>query len=408
MGCAAKQDFDGVQVNCGKCNYCLGRRIGSWVNRAMMEKASFPHAFAMTLTYNGESNTSRLGAQTFIYRHVIDLNKRLRRAIEYHLGVKASAFSFMVAGEFGSRFKRCHWHMIVFSEVDLCKVGTWIDHQGRTVSAFDDIVSPTGKGYNRTWSLWPHGFVAVQVPDFGGMRYALAYALKDQFNSRNAEGTAREHKADPFAVGMFRMSKKPPIGQRFVDRYLDECRAAGIVPPSRRLVIPEVKFPFFPTGVLADRLLAGFADINASVRAATGKDAAGWSSLVYESRLSERDLELLGVYDGDADEQEAEAEMDGQIVAGRAADDNASNAKLQAARDNAAARRRCFSTEACSLCVRGRGQVPGIDWDEFNRPYRIGATAEAFRKAQSDGCRESRNPWCGFAFLPEPGLQKTA
>lgn len=402
MPCASPLDFEGVKVNCQKCDYCVGRRVTGWCARAMMEKDCFPHAFALTLTYGEDTLSSRLGAQTFIYRHVIDFNKRLRRFIEYDHGIKDAAYSFIVAGEMGDRYKRCHWHMIIFSQVDLCKVGVWKDHHGREVNEFADILSPVGKGYNRTWDKWSHGFVVVQAPDYGGIRYAMAYALKDQFNIRNAQGQAREAKAEVFSVGMFRMSKKPPIGARFIDRLLSEYRAARTVPPSRRIVVPGLRARYFPTGLLGDRYLAGLAEINSEIRAETGRDAAGWSSLIYEARLNDKDLELLGVYDGDEDGEDTEADFDveAQILSGRSRDNEAINAVRQRAAqivaERKAERRRCYSTEACTLCIRGRGETAyGVEW-VGDYPARPGETTREFQTRQNDASRQFPHPWCGI------------
>lgn len=407
MPCQRPLMIEGQPIACRSCDYCVGRRVRGWCVRAMMEKDTHPACLVLALTYSEDTEHSRRSARMFDYKDVSDFLKRLRRQMAYHLNAKG-ALSFIAAGEQGDRFKRCHWHVVLFGQVDFLSLGEWRDRHGVT-SDRANIVSPRPVGgdpstvWRRNWSLWPHGFVTVQEPDYGGMRYAMAYALKDQFNVRNSAGTAREGRAEVFGTGYLVMSKKPPIGAAFVDRYVADCAARGIVPPTRKLVVPGVERPWWPTGVIAERLLAGLAAVNAGIKEQTGRDAAGWSTLLYEARESVDDLERLGVFDGEEDDSVSEAEDVRRQTEATAAD----NAD---ARERGQKRRRCGSTEACTLCLRGlaptnleaAGLVP--EGSRFIRPEdwaHLGADGEpdphaAFRRRQSDGARKDPNPLCGL------------
>jgi len=393
MACSKPLMIEDRPVACRSCDYCVGRRVRSWCVRAMMEKAVFPHTFVLALTYSEDTEHSRRSARMFDYQDVSDFIKRLRRQMDYHLDAKG-ALSFIAAGEQGERFKRCHWHVVLFGQVDFLTLGEWRGPKGRITSR-DDLISPVlGNPWRRNWSLWPHGFVTVQEPDYYGMRYAMAYALKDQFNVRNSRETAREDKAEVFGTGYLAMSKKPPIGARFVDSYLAECDARGVVPPSRKLVVPGVDRPWWPTGALCDQLLAGFAAINRQVRERTGRDAAGWSTLLYEARDSVDDLETLGVQS----EQEEQVFIEGREAAYW-------GGKRTAIYELREKRRRCGSSEACSLCLRGRTdleafgiqEVPGTHYSRFHRE---GESCEAFGVRQRDNKLSGPNPLCGLYADP--------
>lgn len=357
-----------------------------------------PHTFVVALTYNEETEHNRRSARVFDYKDVSDMLKRLRRQMEYHLGAKA-ALSFIAAGEQGDRFKRCHWHVVLFGAVDFIRLGEWRAPWG-VVTEAKDIVSPAGiaEPWRRSWSLWPHGFVTVQEPDYGGMHYAMAYALKDQFNVRNSERTGREARAEVFGTGYLSMSKQPAIGARFIDDYLAKCDAQNVVPPSRKLNVPEVRWPWWPSGVLRVQLLEGLAAINARIREQTGSDAAGWSSLLHEARLSDDDLEILGVYDGE--EREAAEDQWQQIVATH--NDNAS------AKERGQIRRRCSSTLPCNLCLRGDSAAAeslGVAETEsgdfvFAKHGNCWDGYEWVRKRQRDGARQGPNPFCGLYGNP--------
>lgn len=261
----------------------------------MMEKDARGNALVLALTYSEETEHSQRSARTFDYKDVQHLMWNLRSDIAYKLG-RTAALSFIAAGERGERENRCHWHVVLFSDLDLTRFGKWSAPWG-PVSARSEIITPPGvkPAWRRGWSHWGHGFVTVQEPDYGGMRYALAYALKDQFSIRKGEGHGREIRSETFATGYFVPSKKPPIGALWVDRYVEQCRAAGIVPPSKRLTVPGLDRPFWPTGRLADRLLAGLASVNAEILERTGRPGTGWTSLLAEARENENDLETLGV-----------------------------------------------------------------------------------------------------------------
>lgn len=295
MACQNPQTINGATVSCKRCNHCVGRRVHNWCVRAMMERETMGHALVLALTYNEETEESRRSARVFDYTDVQNLLKNIRRQVEYHLG-RTSAVSFIAAGEKGERFNRCHWHLVLFSEVDLTTIGKWSAPWGPVSGRSEIITPPHAKpAWRRGWSLWPQGFVTVQEPDYSGMRYALAYALKDQFNGRNAEFTARQAKSETFAQGYLVMSKKPAIGARWIDAYVEKCRAAGVVPPSKRVKVDGVDKPWWPSGLLAQRLLAGLAAVNREVFEATGQNGAGWSTLLHEVRDSDDDLETLGV-----------------------------------------------------------------------------------------------------------------
>lgn len=396
MACSRPLIIEGQKIACRSCDYCVSRRVRAWCVRAMMEKAMSPHTFVVALSYSEETEHARRSARMFDYQDVSDFLKRLRRQMDYHLGAKG-ALSFVAAGEQGDRYQRCHWHLVLFAQVDFLRLGEWKAPWG-VVTDRSDIVSPKPTGakspvWRRTWSLWDHGFVTVQEPDYGGMRYAMAYALKDQFNVRNSSHTARQGKAEVFGTGYLAMSKKPPIGARFIDAYVEQCAVGGFVPPTRKLTVPGVDRPFWPSGMLADRLLGGLASVNAGIKDRTGVDAAGWSSLLYEARDSEADLERLGVLDVEESE-ESEGDDEGRQAVSNTTD----NAEV---RRRARQRRRCGSTEACDLCLRGRNldgtgiyEVPG----GFARECDAGESdpAQAFRKRQRDGLRKGPNPLCGL------------
>lgn len=329
-----------VTVSCRTCDECVATRRRGWVARAMAEKALHPQTFAVTLTYHDETEFTRDGARFFRYDDVRLFLAGLRRQIAYHTQ-ETAALRFIAAGEQGSRNGRCHWHVILYSDVDLLTIGEFSAPWG-VVTAESDIVAPPGKDMPRNWSMWPHGFVQVQRPDAGGMHYALSYALKDQFSVAKSEGSNRISRAEQFATGVFRMSKSPPIGAGFIDAAIYDCYSGGYVLPKLQLQIPEWRGYWVPTGILRKRLLEGMRRVNASLEAQHGRSANQWRPLVLSLQENEGDLEALGVIpESDPDEEQIETKV------------------KRAAKEAAAANtireivRTCGGSLPCLQCCRG-------------------------------------------------------
>lgn len=299
----------GVQVSCRSCDECIGQRRFDWVSRAMAERAVSAQTMVLTLTYNEETQENRDGARFFRYADVRKLSHRIRSAI-YHKTKKRAAFRFLVAGEQGDQFQRVHWHAVFFTDVDLLTLGQWVNYKGEQVTDPERIISPIGDKpkFRLNWSLWPHGYTVAQLPDEGGLHYALSYALKDQFAVDKAGNDRRITRAENYGTGVFRMSKNPPIGGRYLDQLIAELAASGQVLPATKVQVPDLRGYWFPRGVLRKRLLEAMAEINDASVADTGKPCSQWSSLVASCADNPSDLEVL--LHGQSEEDEASVEWD--------------------------------------------------------------------------------------------------
>lgn len=311
----------------------------------MAERSLAKHTFSVTLTYSDDTEESRAGAAMFRYGDVSDFLKRLRRTLQYHFGFDVGAVRFVACGEQGDRTQRCHWHILLFSSVDLCGVGRWSYYGERrhvAVTARSDIVTQAGPSAvkrRRAWSLWPHGFVVVQEPDLGGVKYAITYALKDQYRVDKSAGFNREAKSETLAAGYFRMSKNPPIGQDYLDSRIWSLFERGAVLPDVKLSVPDMDKPWFPRGAMRKRFLTGMRRINNSCMVHEGRPAPQWSTLIANCADRASDLEVL------IDEQEEEESAEFVIAKGaREADGESRATKI---------RRRCGALAPCNECLRG-------------------------------------------------------
>lgn len=295
---------DGNTFSCRSCNECIATRRNGWVARAMAEKLDHAYTYCLTLTYSEETQEGRDAARMFCYADVSAFMKRLRRSAAYEARKQGwnvtPAFRFICAGEQGDRFKRCHWHIIIYSNVDLARIGLF-RRNGKLVLHRRDMIT-SGKNKKRlNWTLWPAGFMTLQEPDKAGMAYVLSYCLKDQFTHDRSRGTMREAKSENFATGLFRMSKRPAIGENFLMQKMESLLEKGAVLPSLDIRIPEMGGYWHPSGSFRDKTLWCLYALNKRIVWATGANAPQWPSLLASLKDDQSALDILN---GKIDETE--------------------------------------------------------------------------------------------------------
>lgn len=372
-----------ITAGCRTCDACVAVRRHNWVARAMAEKAMHPQTFVVALTYSDATQFTRDGARFFRYQDVRLFLARLRDAIKQATG-QVAALRFLAAGEQGSRNGRCHWHVVLYSDVDLLTIGEFSAPWGRVTEA-SDIIAPMGQDMPRNWTMWPHGFVQVQVPDAGGMHYALSYALKDQFNAMKSAGSKRVSKSEAFATGLFRMSKSPPIGVPWMEAQIYDLYLRGQVLPNTKLQVPDLSGYWYPSGVCRKVLLEGLRRVNHSFAVQHGRNAPQWSSLIYECRDNDSDLEALGYLPtGDEDE---ETSVETEIA--RRAKETAGEAATRAIRQ------KCGSGLPCLECLRGLPDKALADLGLYWEGPEI--LDRATQKTPIRKTQGGINPYCGLA-----------
>jgi len=157
-----------------------------------------------------------------MYSDVQKMLKRMRK----HYNVR-----YMIAGEYGSTFKRAHWHGIFhfygnkLPEWDGAHL-TWSQQKWDQVGG---IHIPEWADYNEDRSFRAHmGHVHIKEAQYAHMRYALKYMLKDQL--------------DPLEQLKFAMSKKPPLGSAYLLNMARETAQAGLAPRDLKYRFPVVTY----------------------------------------------------------------------------------------------------------------------------------------------------------------------
>lgn len=159
-------------VPCGKCPQCLARRISGWSFRLMQEERYSESAYFITLTYDSDhvpiTNRGYMGLQK---RDVQLFFKKLRKAHTKN-GTHDKPIKYYVAGEYGGKSFRPHYHIIIFNaelKLMMAKHEHMLLHQTQY-----DGVQPI------TCTQWEHGHITVGQVNHASVGYTLKYMCKEK------------------------------------------------------------------------------------------------------------------------------------------------------------------------------------------------------------------------------------
>lgn len=131
-------------VPCGHCAACRIAKKREWTIRLLHEKSYWKKTCFVTLTYNEENLPDDRGLHK---EHLQLFFKRLRRSLR-----DARRIKYFACGEYGDRFNRPHYHVIIFG----CDCND------------TDIIR----------TEWPFGFVKVDLVTMYRLQYVTGYVQK--------------------------------------------------------------------------------------------------------------------------------------------------------------------------------------------------------------------------------------
>lgn len=185
-----------IYVPCGQCCFCRIHKAVEWSVRMYHEARQHADSCFLTMTYDpGHVPTLPDGRFTLSdYRDVQLFLKRLRKSLD----VK---FRYYVVGEYGEKFSRPHYHMILFGwkPFDM-RVHHW--HNGHPVYVSDYLAK-----------VWRHGYITVGDVNERSIGYVSKYCMKKRIG-KLADSWYQGRRPE-FA----RMSLKPGIGESFCREY---------------------------------------------------------------------------------------------------------------------------------------------------------------------------------------------
>lgn len=216
---------DGTLVACRECSLCRERAISDWVGRCVAESKTASLTLAGTLTYGRNSAHDVLHERAVILTYS-DFQKFIKLLRRHGYNVR-----YLVAGEYGSKKGRAHWHPVLFF---YGKVPDWkLDR---------NIEIPE----------WPHGYSYWTKPSHHALRYNIKYIRKEMDQKQ----------------GHLAMSKKPPLGDQYFRELAGRYVQQGLAPQDLFYTFPEVQrrkkdgtfevVPFMMRGKTAENFLSQY------------------------------------------------------------------------------------------------------------------------------------------------------
>lgn len=181
-----------LAVPCGHCRLCRQHKVDDWMTRCMCETSasSFPPLF-ITLTYDPKHLPSDGVSKTDVQRFF----KRLRRRIDYNLGVSTSLRYFLVA-EYGKKTKRAHYHLLLWNM-------PYVSMREGDKNSFYSL-------WKFLRDAWQNGNIRVEYCRDSSGRYCMKYMRK--------ECQVPKGKNDCFSLA----SRRPGIGFLWLQEHFTE------------------------------------------------------------------------------------------------------------------------------------------------------------------------------------------
>lgn len=184
-----------LKLPCCRCPSCRLEYSRQWALRGVCELQMHERSSFVTLTY-APKHLPKSGS--LIKRHYQKFFKRLRKH-----GYK---FTYMVAGEYGTRLGRPHYHVIFFGE-DF--------KQGAESAPFlQSEKFPLWQNKKLT-KLWGKGHVVCGFVSIASIRYVASYITNRVYGSEQA---LKSHYGDKIPEFM-QPSLKPAIGLRWIEKF---------------------------------------------------------------------------------------------------------------------------------------------------------------------------------------------
>lgn len=179
------------EIPCGICLGCRMDKASDWANRLLMEIKTQPvNNWFLTITYDEENypiSLSKRDIQLFL--------KRIR---------KKQNFRYFLAGEYGTKTFRPHYHMILLN-YEIGKTKPWDKQQLEML----DLEKTWGKGR-----------ILGAEANAATIAYTTAYTTKKAYNIEKDWPDMLEK---PFIL----MSRKPGLGYKYLETKLDTISEEG-------------------------------------------------------------------------------------------------------------------------------------------------------------------------------------
>ena len=213
-------DPDYIAIPCGQCIGCRMARSREWALRCIHEAQMHDDNSFVTLTYSPEHLPSDGSLDK---THVQKFLKRLRKVYN---------FRYYYCGEYGSKGKRPHYHILFFGyRPDDLKV---YQKTRGIILYFSQYLE----------DLWAKGFVTVGDVTYQSAAYTARYIMKKMLGRSAKDYYTR---IDPCTGEVYEvlpeytnMSLKPGIGHDWYQKYKSDCFPSDyLINEGKKLNVPK-------------------------------------------------------------------------------------------------------------------------------------------------------------------------
>ena len=199
-------------VPCRRCLACKQAKGKEWGARVWKEQQQHnkDECWFLTLTYDpehlpwirkGEEKPHRGGGgmPTLYHEDVQKYMKRLRRSLEYHGQNRAGILRYVMAGEYGSKTNRPHYHM--------CIMGLPLTDKEMQIIRIDP--QSQQPAYKCGWleNIWQNGAIFIEPLTAENAQYMAGYTVKklygpDAVKRYDAQGRKRPYIVPSKGIGL--------------------------------------------------------------------------------------------------------------------------------------------------------------------------------------------------------------
>lgn len=206
-----------IDIPCGQCTGCRLERSQQWATRMMHEASLHPYNCFLTLTYSDEAIPQNYSLDL---AHGQDFIKRLRAHAHYHHeGLK---LRFYLAGEYGDKYGRPHYHAAIFGYDFPDKKLVQNNVQGQPLFSSEILDE-----------LWSHGSARTAGLDYASAAYIARYCVKKIGGPKAAD---HYHRLSPIDGKLHNvrpeyatMSRRPGLGAGWLQRFKSDVFPSGFI-----------------------------------------------------------------------------------------------------------------------------------------------------------------------------------
>lgn len=244
--------FDGgenglnIKVPCGKCIGCKLDYSRSWALRSMHEAQlydNYTNCSFVTLTFNDEMMNRRENPHSLNKKAFRTWIKRLRKAIKCDYGKE---IRLMACGEYGSKHKRPHYHIIIYGfNFPDKRIWKYTRIRGQ------DIIYYRSPFLEKIWtpahSFESYGFSVIGEVNFESSAYVARYCTKKLFGKQAIIYNDIEHE-------FLTTSRMPGIGYFWLKKYFSEIFNRGFCYNHKGYKVPIPKYYVYKLQQLDEQL----------------------------------------------------------------------------------------------------------------------------------------------------------